>query len=34
MFAWCVAIGGFVVYLVKLDSFMDAYGASAPASCC
>jgi hypothetical protein len=25
-FAWCVAIGGFVVYLVKLDSFMDAYG--------
>jgi len=25
-FAWCVAIAGFVVYLVKLDSFMDAYG--------
>ena len=25
-FAWCVAIVGFVVFLVKLDSFMDAYG--------
>jgi hypothetical protein len=24
--AWCVAIAGFVVYLIKLDSFMDAYG--------
>jgi hypothetical protein len=25
-FAWCVAIAGFVAYLVKLDSFIDAYG--------
>ena len=25
-FAWCAAIAGFVVYLVSLDSFMDAYG--------
>jgi hypothetical protein len=26
VFAWCAAIAGFVVYLVKLDSFIDAYG--------
>jgi hypothetical protein len=24
--AWCAAIGGFVVYLAKVDSFMDAFG--------
>ncbi|MGH2980291.1 MAG: hypothetical protein ACRDLQ_11760 [Solirubrobacterales bacterium] len=23
---WCVAVGGFVVYLASLDSFKDAYG--------